>query len=148
MRHQSQNLFRGLFVGIQQHQKGYLVYVPSTCKIVSSHDIISDKIFSSQLSYKSHPYSESLNMQPAISYIPYDTSYHEQTGDIITFAQFEGVNLVQNEGNEEEDEFISASIDQLYTYDDYDDGSISMNTPEDIQYGSQVHPEVNTRYAT
>ena len=28
MCHQSQKGFRGIFVGIPQHQKGYLVYVP------------------------------------------------------------------------------------------------------------------------
>ena len=32
MRHQAQKGFRGIFVGIPQHQKGYLVYVPSTRK--------------------------------------------------------------------------------------------------------------------
>ena len=26
-------------------------------------------------------------MQPSVSYILYATSYHQQTGDIITFAQ-------------------------------------------------------------
>ena len=30
MRHQAQKGFRGIFVGIPQHQKVYLVYVPST----------------------------------------------------------------------------------------------------------------------
>ena len=39
------------------------------------------------------PYSEALAMRPAVSYIPYATSYHEQTGNIITFAQFEEGNL-------------------------------------------------------
>ena len=29
MRHQAQKRFCGIFVGIPQHQKGYLVYVPS-----------------------------------------------------------------------------------------------------------------------
>ena len=29
MRHQAQKRFCGIFVGIAQHQKGYLVYVPS-----------------------------------------------------------------------------------------------------------------------
>ena len=29
MRHQAQKCFHGIFVGITQHQKGYLVYVPS-----------------------------------------------------------------------------------------------------------------------
>ena len=40
MRHQAQKGFCGIFVGITQHQKGYLVYVPSTKKIISSYDVI------------------------------------------------------------------------------------------------------------
>ena len=36
MRHQAQKGFRGIFVGITQHQKGYLVYVPSTRKVIFS----------------------------------------------------------------------------------------------------------------
>ena len=37
MCHQAQKGFRGIFVGIPQHKKGYLVYVPSTKKIISSN---------------------------------------------------------------------------------------------------------------
>ena len=37
MRHQAQKGFRSIFVGIPQRQKGYLVYVPSTRKIISSY---------------------------------------------------------------------------------------------------------------
>ena len=33
---QAQKSFRVIFVGTPQHQKGYLVYVPSTGKIISS----------------------------------------------------------------------------------------------------------------
>ena len=36
MRHQAKKRFRGISVGIQQHQKGYLVYVPSNRKLISS----------------------------------------------------------------------------------------------------------------
>ena len=36
MRHQAQKGFLGIFVGIPEHQKIYLVYVPSTRKIISS----------------------------------------------------------------------------------------------------------------
>ena len=43
MRHQAQKWFRGISVGITEHQKGYLVYVPSTRKIISSYDIVFDK---------------------------------------------------------------------------------------------------------
>ena len=36
MGHQVQNCFRSIFVGIQQNQKGYLVYVPYKRNILSS----------------------------------------------------------------------------------------------------------------
>ena len=51
MHHQAQKGFRGIFVGIPQHQKGYLVYVPSTRKVISSYDVVSDKNNYSALSY-------------------------------------------------------------------------------------------------
>ena len=35
MHHQAQNGLHSIFVGIPQHQKGYLVYVPNKWKIVS-----------------------------------------------------------------------------------------------------------------
>ena len=45
MRHQAQKDFRGIFVVILQHQKEYLVYVPSTRKIISPYDIFYIKVF-------------------------------------------------------------------------------------------------------
>ena len=84
--------FWGIFIGISQHQKGYPIYARITQKIVSSHDVVFDETFSSALAYTSNPYSEAIAMRPAVSYIPYATSYHDQTGHIINFAQFwEGV---------------------------------------------------------
>ena len=38
MRHQEQKGFRGILVGITQHQKVYIVYVPGTRNIISSYD--------------------------------------------------------------------------------------------------------------
>ena len=57
MHHQAQKGFRGIFVVIPQHQKGYLVYVSSTRKIISSYDVVFDKNFSIVLAYISRPYS-------------------------------------------------------------------------------------------
>ena len=51
---------------------------------------------SSMLAYTSILYSEALSVQSEISHIPYATSSHEQTGDVITFAQFEEGWLVEN----------------------------------------------------
>ena len=47
-------------------------------------------------------------MRVEVSYIPYATLSHEQTRKIITFAQSEEGNLVENERNTEEDESISS----------------------------------------
>ena len=58
MRHQAQKGFHGVFVGIAQHQKGYLVYVPSTRKIISSYDFFLS--VSSALAYVSRPYSAAM----------------------------------------------------------------------------------------
>ena len=64
MRHQSQKGFWGIFVGIPQHQKVYLIYIHSTQKIVSSHDVVFDETFSIALSYTSHPCSEAIATRP------------------------------------------------------------------------------------
>ena len=95
MRHQAQKGFRGIFVGIPQHQKGYLVYVPSTRKIISPINVHLDESFVSALSYSSRTYAEAMAMSPAVTYTPYATSSKEQTGDVITFAQFEEGDLVK-----------------------------------------------------
>ena len=44
MRHQAQKGFCGIFAGIPQNQKGYLVYVPSSRKIISSYDVFKMKV--------------------------------------------------------------------------------------------------------
>ena len=96
MCHQSQRGFWGIFFGIPQHQNVYLVYVPSTRKIVSLHDVVSDENNSSELAYTSHTYLDALATRSAVAYILYATSYHEQTGGIITFTQFKEGYLVVN----------------------------------------------------
>ena len=51
-------------------------------------------------------------MRPAVTYTPYATSSKEQTGDVITFAQFEEGNLLTETRNDTEssDEYNSESI--------------------------------------
>ena len=68
MRHQAQKGFRGIFVWIPEHQKGYLVYLPSTRKIISSYDVLFDENISSALVYTSQPYSEAMAMRPAVTF--------------------------------------------------------------------------------
>ena len=94
MRHQAQKGFCGIFVGIPQHQKEYLVYEPSTRKIISSYDVLFDKSFSSALAYTSHFYSEAMVMRPEVTYTPCATYLRKKTGDIIMFTQFEEGNIL------------------------------------------------------
>ena len=102
MRHQAQKGFCAIFVGIPQHQKVYLVYVPSTRKVISSYDVVFDKKKSIALSYTSRPYAEAMAMSPEVTYTPYATSFKEQTGDVITFANFEEGDLLTETRNDTE----------------------------------------------
>ena len=99
MRHQAQKGFYGIFVGIPHHQKGYLVYVPSTRKIIASYDVASDESFSSPLAYTSQSHSEAMAMRPSMTYTPYNSSPKEQTGNKIMFTQFEEGNLLSETCN-------------------------------------------------
>ena len=53
-----------------------------------------------------------MEMRPEVTYTPYTTSLKEQTGDVITFAQFEEGNIWTETRNDEEsgDESDSESI--------------------------------------
>ena len=56
MRHQAQKGFCSIFLDITEHQKGYLVYVPSTRKVIYSYDVVFDENIYSALSYTSRAY--------------------------------------------------------------------------------------------
>ena len=74
MLHQAQKGLRNIFAGIPQHQKGYIVHVPSTRKIISSYDVVFNGSFSSALAYTSQPYAEVIDMRPTVAYTHYATS--------------------------------------------------------------------------
>ena len=65
-------------------------------------------------------------MQPEVSYILYAISSHEQTGNIITFAQFEE-GVYWEKRNVKEDGLILDSIDDSYIDNDSDELSIIIN---------------------
>ena len=156
MCHQAQKGFCGIFVGIPEHQKVYFVYVPSTRKVISSYDVVFDEKKSSALSYTSQPYSEAMAMRPAVTYTPYATSSKEQTGDVITFAQFEEGNILTKTRNDaesgdksdkESNMMSEQDMDAINCGDESDHDLISTEMLEDIHDGSQTHPTVNRREA-
>ena len=52
------------------------------------------------LAYFSQPYAAAMDMRPSVSCVPYVTSSREQTGNIITFAQFEEGVLLSDTHND------------------------------------------------
>ena len=88
-------------------------------------------------------------MRPTVTYTPYTTSSKEQTGDVITFTQFEEGNLLTETRNDTEsgDESDSKSImmsekdmENLDETEKFYDDLISTETLHDIRDGNQTHP--------
>ena len=54
----------------------------------------------SVLAHTSRPYSEALTMRPVVLYIPYNTSSHEQTGNILKRRVYWKTNGIQQKTNQ------------------------------------------------
>ena len=128
------------------------MYVPSTRNIISSYDVVFDEKKSSALAYMSQPYSEEMAMRLAVTSTPYVTSSKEQTGDVITFTQFEEGNILtetRNDaeiGDESDNESIMMSeqdMENINSGDESDHDLISTEMLEDICDRSQTHPNIN-----
>ena len=111
-----------------------------------------DEIFSTALAYTSQPYSEGIVMRPAVTYTFCVTSSKEQTGNIITFAQFEEGNIltkIRNNAEINDDDSIIPPLmskEDMYAMDYGDESDhdlISSKILEDIREKSQSHPNVN-----
>ena len=95
-------------------------------------------------------------MRPAVTYTPCTTSSREQTGNMITFAQFEVGNILTKTRNDAEignDYSIVPSLmseeymDAMDSGDKSDHDLIFTEMLEDIRDVSQSHPNVNQREA-
>ena len=132
------------------------MYIPSTRKIISSHDVVFDESFSSALSYTSQHYSEAMAMRPAVTYTPYVTSSKEQTGNAITLAQFEEGNILTETRNDAGscDKSDSESLmmneqdmENLNSNEESDYDLISTEMLEEIRDRILTHPNINKREA-
>ena len=98
-------------------------------------------------------------MRPSVTYTPCATCSREQTGNIITFAQFEEGNIWTKTRNDEErrDESYDNSIippllrkegmDAMDSGDKSEHDNISTEMLENIYEKSQSYPNVNKREA-
>ena len=101
-------------------------------------------------------YAEVMAMRPTVTYTPYAISSKEQTGNVITFSQFEEGNLITETHNDTEigDKSDSESImmskkgmGNLDEKEKFYDGLISTEKLYDIRDGNQTHPNINKREA-
>ena len=107
----------------------------------------------------SQKYSESMDIPPAVPYIPWDKSENDKTVNTITFAQSEEGYLFSETRNDTEsgnksDEnltlvpFISEEdIDVMSLGNESDAEPISTDMLKDIHDGSQSHLRINSREA-
>ena len=98
-------------------------------------------------------------MHPDVINTPYATSSKEQTGNIITFAQFEEGKLLSEtrddvESDDESDDNViilplisEEEIDAMNSGDESEDEPMSMEMLEYMCGGIQYHPIVNRREA-
>ena len=124
------------------------MYVTSTRNLISLYDVVFDGKKSSALSYTSRPYLEVMSICLAVTYTPNATSSKEQTGNVITFAQFEEGNILTETCNDAEsgEESNSKSLmmnkqdmDNLDSNEQSDHDLISTDILEYIRDGSQTH---------
>ena len=132
------------------------MYIPSTRKVIFSYDVVFDENISSALSYTSQSYSEAIALRPAVTYTPYAASSKGETGDVITFAQFEEGDLLIVTRNDIEsgDESYSESLmmseqdmENLDKKEEFDDDLISTETLHDIRDRNQTNPNIDKREA-
>ena len=97
-----------------------------------------------------------MEMRPTVTYTPYTTSSKDQTGNVITFAQFEEGNLITKTRNDKEidDKSDSESImmseqdmENLDEKEKSDDNLISTETLHAIRDRNKTHPGIDKREA-
>ena len=95
-------------------------------------------------------------MRPTLAYTPYATSLKEQTGDVITFSQFEKGDILTETRNDAEscdksnNESVMMSeqdMENINSGDESDHDIISTEMLEDICDKSSYHLNVNIREA-
>jgi hypothetical protein len=81
---QTERGIRGIFIGLDMYQKGYVIYCPGSRSIVISDDVIFDEQFSLAIALTWQKFCDGLALHPLASFIPDPTTTLEQTGTIST----------------------------------------------------------------
>jgi transposase InsO family protein len=94
---QTERGIRGIFLGLDTHQKGYVIYSPGSRTIIISDDVLFDEQFSSAIAHTWQKFQDGLALTPLASFIPDMTTHVEQMGT------FHDVLALVEEGEDETD---------------------------------------------
>jgi transposase InsO family protein len=94
---QTERGIRGIFLGLDTNQKGYVFYAPGTRQIYISGDIIFDETFGTTIATTWQMHKNSLSLRPLHSYIPMVTDTIEHTSTITDLP------IIAEEGNANKD---------------------------------------------
>jgi hypothetical protein len=83
---QTERGVRGIFIGFDHHQKGYLIFAPGSRHILLSGDVTFNESFHSAIATTWQQQRDSLALQPLTSYVPDITTDVERTGDITDLS--------------------------------------------------------------
>jgi len=84
---QTERGVRGIFLGFDANNKGYMIYSPGSRQIVTSEDVSFDEHFNSAIATTWQQHRDSLALCPVESYIPVVSDTIEHTGNIDDFHQ-------------------------------------------------------------
>jgi hypothetical protein len=79
---QTERGLRGIFIGLNMHQKGYVIFCPGSWSIVISDNVIFDENFNAAIDQTRQRYQDGIALRPIASFIPDITTTLEQTGTI------------------------------------------------------------------
>ncbi|MGH7974584.1 MAG: hypothetical protein ACREBR_03580 [bacterium] len=140
--HIPQRGVRDVFIGFPRDQSGSLVFIPSTRQILVSADVVYDQGFSSALTYTDKPFHDAITLRPSVSYVSKPSTFYEQTGDIITFAQDENDQGQTEEGREAPEEIFNQD-DNTQTENNIFNHAPPTPEPEQEVYGDCAPSEGN-----
>jgi len=159
---QTKHGIRGIFFGLDQNQKGYILYAPASRRLCISANITFDEQFNSTIAHTWQLQHDSLALCPVSSDIPLATTTIEHTGEVMVPFVNKGVEdmpdtpaahpPVDKLGDNDDNvpELVDGDDDSTAKYDSDseidDDEIIDLETPPKPEPAS-ISPQPNTEQA-
>jgi hypothetical protein len=147
---QTERGVRGIFIGFDTNQKGYLFYSPGSRQIYISGDMLFDESFGTAIATTWQMHQDSLTLRPSQSDIPTIDATIEQTGAIDNFLSIAEEGSNSNTINKDPlDDTTSSSDNNSHTsdiantndWDDDNDGNVIPNFETMLEEFDDVSPQ-------